>query len=294
MEQNKGLGLLVCYFGKLPWYFEHFIHSCKFNPSVDFFIITDNQNYAQPIPPNVRIVNMTIGQVNALATEKLGLPVKITYGYKLCDFKPAYGLIFSDLLRDYKFWGHCDLDIIFGNIGAFITAELMDNYDLISVRPDWIPGCFLLFRNTAKMNTLFMHSKDYIKVFTSDLHYCFDETNFAHDDFTDGKTYQEVDTEIESMMHVVKKMESSGFINPYFDLFIIEGVPGKLKWENGIMTYRNKYEILLYHLIRLKKNYHPKKKANIPNAFTISPSRIYYPARSSANNWLKDSSLING
>jgi len=72
-------------------------------------------------------------------------------------------------------------------------------------------------------------------------------------------------------------MEETGYIKPYFDLHIIEGVPGKLKWENGILTYRNKYEILLYHLIRLKKNYKPKKRINrIPDVFTISPTRIYH------------------
>ncbi|HTD40793.1 MAG TPA: DUF6625 family protein [Mucilaginibacter sp.] len=281
MKQNKSLGLLICYFGKFPWYFDYFIHSCKYNPTIDFFIVTDDKTYSKSIPKNVKIVNRTIHDISILATEKLGIPVKINYGYKLCDFKPAYGLIFSELLKEYDFWGHCDLDIIFGNIRDFITDELMENYDLISVRPDWIPGCFLLFKNTTKMNTLFAHSKDYIKVFTSDRHYCFDETNFAHDAFTDGKLYHQVDTEIESMMHVIKRLEGDGFINPYFDLFIIEGIPGKLKWENGIMTYRNKYEILLYHLIRLKKNYKPKKKINyIPDTFTISPTRIYHQSKS--------------
>ena len=131
------------------------------------------------------------------------------------------------------------------------------------------------------MNTLFTHSKDYRKVFSSNTHYCFDETNFAHEAFEEGKAYDEIDTEIESMMHVVKKMEGTGYIKPYFDLHIIEGIPGKLKWENGKMFYRNKYEILLYHLIRLKKRYNPQKRINqIPETFTISPTKIYHKANS--------------
>ena len=79
------------------------------------------------------------------------------------------------------------------------------------------------------------------------------------------------------MMHVVKKLEETGYIKPYFDLFIIEGIPGKLKWASGKLTYRNKYEILLYHLIRLKKRYTPKASPlTIPDNFTISPTRIYH------------------
>lgn len=275
------IALISCYVGKLPWYFSYFVFSSKYNPTVDFFIITDDSAWVGNLPQNVKLINKTLDDISSLATEKLNFAINIKYGYKLCDFKPAYGYIFSDLLKEYDFWGHCDIDIIFGNIRNFLTESVLKDHDLISVRPDWIPGCFLLFRNTIKLNTLFQHSKDYKKVFTSDTHYCFDETNFAHEAFEDGKAYREIYTEIESMMHVVKKMEEAGYIKPYFDLHIIEGIPGKLKWEKGIMTYRNKYEILLYHLIRLKKNYtSPNEKNQIPEVFTISPTKIYHKPKS--------------
>jgi hypothetical protein len=279
-KQNNTLALLVCYFGRLPWYFDYFVHSCKYNPTVDFFIVTDDTGYKKDLPPNVKLIKKTLEEISLLAAEKLGFPIHITYGYKLCDFKPAYGLIFSDILQTYDWWGHTDLDIIFGDIRNFMTDELFDNYDLVSVRPDWLPGCFLLFKNTDKINRLFTHSKDYKKVFSSDKHYCFDETNFAHDEFSDGLSYLEVETEIESMMHVVKRLEAISYIKPYFDLHIIEGVPGKLKWENGKMFYRGKYEVLLYHLIRLKKHYTPKKTdIVIPDSFTISPTKIYHKTK---------------
>jgi hypothetical protein len=272
---NKNIALLTCYFGKLPWYFDYFVHSCKYNPSIDFYIIIDDFTYRKLLPNNVKLIYKTLDDISIMVTQKLGFDIHITYGYKLCDFKPAYGLIFSELLNGYDFWGHCDIDIIFGNIRDFITYELMENYDLISVRHDWLSGCFLLYRNTDKLNTLFLQSKDYKKVFSSDKHYCFDETNFAHDFFATGKTYNEIGTEIESMMHVVKRLEAENYIKPFFDFYIIEGVPGKLKWEKGKMFYRNKYEILLYHMIYFKKQYIPKTNNYIPDSFTISPTKIY-------------------
>ena len=67
-------------------------------------------------------------------------------------------------------------------------------------------------------------NKDYKMVFTNTKHYCFDETNFKHDEFSGGKNYQEIPSEIESMMHVVRKLEAENYLKPYFDLHIIEGL----------------------------------------------------------------------
>ncbi|MFC0513593.1 DUF6625 family protein [Mucilaginibacter angelicae] len=276
MEYRNNIALITCYIGKLPWYFHYFVHSCSYNPSIDFFIFTDD-NTRIPVPGNVKVIYKTLDDIVKLATAKLNLEINITNGYKLCDFKPAYGLIFSDILSGYDFWGHCDIDIIFGNIRSFITDDLLARHDLISVRHDWLSGCFLLYQNTHKLNHLFLHSKDYKKVFGSSQHYCFDETNFAHDAFTNGMLYTDVETEIESMTHVVKKLEARNYISPFFDFLIIEGLPGRLRWDNGEMFYRNRYEVLFYHLIYFKRLPNlPKKVVNIPQSFTISPSKIYH------------------
>jgi len=282
MNYTKSIAFIICYFGKVPWYFDYFIHSCKYNPSVDFFIITDNDSFENGLPINVKILYMTLNEVSQLASYKLGFKVNVENPYKLCDFKPAYGFIFSDTLKNYDFWGHCDLDVIFGDIRVFMTKDLLDNHDVISVRSDWLTGCFLLYKNTLKVNTLFLHSKDYQKVFTSFKHYCFDETNFKHVAFTNGKAYHEIESEIESMTHVVKKMEAKNYIKPYFDLHVIEGGSyGKLLWDDGKLIYRNRFEVLLYHLIDFKRHYFPEKtNLPIPDRFTISPTKIYHKPKS--------------
>ncbi|HEY4108054.1 DUF6625 family protein [Puia sp.] len=270
------LAILSCYFGKLPWYLAYFLHSCAYNPTVDFFILTDDRSYEGGHPPNVHFVYRTLEEVQALASARLGVPVQLGNGYKLCDLKPAYGFIFRELVEGYDFWGHGDIDIIYGNIRNFITKELMREYDLISVRADWLTGCFLLFRNCDRVNRLFMQSRDYRRVFADGRHYCFDETNFQHDAFTDGKRYTEIPSEIESMMHVVRRLEEAGTIRPYFDHYIIEGTPGRLAWDKGTLSYKKEYEVLLYHLIKLKEVYRPVRvPRRIPETFFISPTRIY-------------------
>lgn len=270
------IAILTCWYGSYPWYFSYFIHSCYYNASIDFYIITDNEQRIHDKPDNVKIIYKTLNEIKETATDKLGFIVDIQYPYKLCDFKPAYGFLFPELINGYDFWGHGDIDVVYGNIRDFITDEVMQGFDIISPRPDWVPGCFLLFKNTEKMNTLFMQSKDYRKVFTSNQHFCFDETNFSHDLFTEGYKYSEISTEIESMMHVIKRLEEKDEINPHFDLHIVEGRPGKLKWHEGVLTYRNEFEVLLYHLIKLKNVYQPKTiPKKMPETFHISPTRIY-------------------
>ena len=33
---EKSIAILTCWYGEYPWYFPYFIHSCVYNPSVDF------------------------------------------------------------------------------------------------------------------------------------------------------------------------------------------------------------------------------------------------------------------
>lgn len=265
------IAILTCWYGSYPWYFPYFIHSCNYNPTVDFYIITDNLETIPNKPNNVKIIFRTIEDVITAATKKLGFEVNIKTPYKLCDFKPTYGYIFSDILDKYDFWGHGDIDIIYGNIRSFLTEDVLSRYDIISTRHDYLSGSFLLYRNEHKINNLFKKSKDYKKVFLSEKHYCFDECNFKHIHLEKGISILDVDCEIESMEHVIRKEMEKFTIKVSYDLWVIDGMPGKLKWDNGLLAYDNRFEILLYHLIQYKSNILSIKDEaiNIPKQFFI-------------------------
>jgi hypothetical protein len=258
MTENKHLsrkykvGLVICYFGEAPWYLNLFLKSCAFNPDFDFILIGDLQ-IASDIPANVIRINMDLIALRTLASEKLGMEVNISNPYKLCDLKPAYGEIFSELLIEYDFWGHCDLDILFGEIRGFITAELLDEYDVVCVREEYVTGFFSLFRNESRINRMFLLSKDYKLVFTEPDHYCFDECNFAWIDLMNGGNIFELTTDIESMTHVIKRLDAEGVIRAHFNFMVIEGICGLLEWNHGHLYYADKYESLLYHLVQFKK-----------------------------------------
>jgi hypothetical protein len=264
------IAFLICYFGELPWYIDLFLKSCEYNLGFDFFIIGDLL-IDKKLPSNVFLKRINLSELQTLASKKLHIPVNISNPYKLCDLKPAYGEIFSDMLIKYDFWGHCDLDILFGDIKEFITDDILNYYDIICVREEYVTGFFTLYRNKSRINRLFLLSKDYKFVFSSPKHYCFDECNFAWIDLMNGMSIFDVKTEIESMTHIIKRLNYEGKINAHFNFVIIEGICGNLEWNNGHLYYANKVEALLYHMIQFKKQ-SDLIKPNwliIPNIFYI-------------------------
>jgi hypothetical protein len=74
----------------------------------------------------------------------------------------------------------------------------------------------------------------------------------------------------------VKKYNDEKLIKAYFDFIVVEGIPGNLMWDNGILSYLNEYEALLYHLISFKR---VNKEQNveyesIPNIYHIDRDKI--------------------
>ncbi|MDF2478263.1 MAG: hypothetical protein K0S24_3746 [Sphingobacterium sp.] len=272
------IGLITVYFGTLPWYFSYFLYTAKFNPDVDFILYTDNNCADFLIPSNVKLISFSIEDFNITATKKLKIPIKVTSSYKLCDFKPAYGTIFQEELSNYDFWGYCDIDIIWGDIRCFITDKLLERYDVISARHDYLTGCFSLFRNVEKFRTLYMESKDYLKVFSTDTHFCFDETNFAFEEFDQGKHYSEISSPIESMTHVILRLYEEKVLKAYFEFQILEGLAGNMLWDNGKIIYRKEFECMFYHLVRFKKIYSETidpRKHFVRNRIRIGKKKIY-------------------
>jgi len=245
------IAVIVCWFGEWPWYINYFLHSVNANTSVDFILISD-LTPTVTLPANIKLIKKTLHDIQKTISHKLSIHANLTEPYKLCDFKPVYGLIFEEHLINYNFWGHCDLDIILGDIRGFITEDVLSTYDIISPYDKYITGCFALYRNNEKMKWLFSKSKDYKKVFEERLYYAFDECNALQFLLNRGHHLDSLESEIESMTHVVKKCEKTNEIKVLFQLYCIESVPGKIVWTNGRLVLNNTYELMAYHLFNFK------------------------------------------
>jgi hypothetical protein len=263
------IAAITCYFGKKPWYFDLFLKSAGLNARVDFILVTDFTAMDE-CPENVHVIPSTLSEVKARARKALGIDVMLETPYKLCDFKPAYGLIFSDLLKDYDFWGHADIDIVYGRLDHFLTPEMLASHDLITLCSTYIAGFFTLFRNNVQMNTLFMQSKDYKKVFQDPSNFCFDECNWQWIALAvEQKTVFQISSEIESMTYVVKKLSFCGEIRAFFSNLSQD--VGRVKWESGRLT-SGAHEVMLFHLIKFKGKYfkHVPSWKVFPNKFYIN------------------------
>ena len=145
----KDIILLLPYFGNLPNYFQLWLDSAGKNPNINFLLLTDNTVEEFKIPENVNVVKMDLQIVRERVKKVLPYKFELSKPYKICDYKPIYGLIFSDLITGYKFWGHCDSDIIFGKLDDFITDKILKNYDKI-----YLSGHLSLIRNNEQMNNI--------------------------------------------------------------------------------------------------------------------------------------------
>lgn len=164
---------IIPYFGKFNNYFQLFLNSCGINKHFDWIIYTDDKTKFH-YPNNVHVKYCSFETLkNKIETI---FPFKITLDspYKLCEYKLAYGDIFKDDIKEFAFWGFCDIDLIFGNIEKFITDDILDNYEKILFR-----GHFTLLKNNVKMNKMY---KIYEKPMFIDYKYAFSTQYICHFD----------------------------------------------------------------------------------------------------------------
>jgi len=290
MAQQHSIRMLVCYFGEWPAWFTYFLESCKYNPSVDFYLFSDCVPTGRE-PGNVKIIAFSLADFNALASRKLGFAIQVERLRKLCDFKPAYGLIFEEYLHGIDFWGQCDIDLVFGNIRKFVN-RLLPNYDVITARKEYVVGHFTLYRNAAAVNTLFKRSKDYRQVFESADHYCFDECNFLWWYLLAGVPVHYITPDIDSMTHVVKRMHKAKVVKAFFRTMMIEqdklddnGNPAEFReqllWKQGRLTSLATGKGYLYfhfHFLKRHETFVIPACDSVPGHFRVSQYGFELPA----------------
>ncbi len=274
-EQAGSICFFVPYFGKLPAWFNLYLKSCEFNPSVNWIFYTNCR--AAYAPANTKFVTVALDDFNKLASQKLGFPVKIKNPYKLCDFKPAYGIIFEDYLKNYAFWGHTDVDIIYGDIKKFITKDILENYEIISSSARGPIGHFCLYKNNNRINNLFKNSDEYKNIFSDKRYLGFDEFGWPNNDQLAQKL------RLASITSIVKNMAGAGRIKIYLketcrNGFLLEK-KFVLYFNNGKLTdTKNDTEYMYFHFFKLKNFYGSNKETQgkTRNRFYITNYEIFF------------------
>lgn len=145
--KNK-IAIIVTWFGDLPAYFSAWLKSAERNVDIDFYLFFDRDVYSNAT--NIHFIRTTMQNEITRISEKIGEVIKITDAYKFCDLRPSFGIGYQEYLKDYNFWGYCDIDMVFGNIRSFLTDEVLDEYERL-----YNYGHLTIFRNNSKMNDLY-------------------------------------------------------------------------------------------------------------------------------------------
>ena len=167
----KKIAIIIPYFGKFKNYFPLFLTSCKNNPDIDWIVFTDDTT-VYPYPENVKVTQTSFDSIQKRIQEVFDFPICLPNPYKLCDFKPTYGEVFSTELKGYDFWGYGDCDLILGNIRKFLTDSIFDANPKVLTR-----GHLSFFRNDDSTNAWYRSlEKNFLaSVFSSNRAYAFDE-----------------------------------------------------------------------------------------------------------------------
>lgn len=139
--------IIGIYFGKKPKNFDIWLSSCGKNSKIDFLVVGDFKVDFKL--ENVKYINMKFDNFIKLAERKLDCQICEVGPYKICDLKPVYGMILDEYIGEYLYWGHCDFDMIFGNLDKFLKKYNYEQYD------KFLPlGHLCLYRNDGKKHYL--------------------------------------------------------------------------------------------------------------------------------------------
>lgn len=153
------IALIIPHFGKFNNYFQLWLNSCKYNPTIDWLVFTDDKT-SYDYPSNVLVTHMNFEEFQNLITQKLDMEIELKTPYLICEFRIAFGEIFEDYLVNYDFWGYCDTDLLWGNLRRHITEDVLKNHSKIGWR-----GHLTLYKNDKRINRLYRNSLEGVEFY---------------------------------------------------------------------------------------------------------------------------------
>lgn len=272
--------LLICpYFGKLPHeYFQLILNSCGYNKSIDWLLITDDHTSFN-FPQNVKVQYMSWEYFRSFIKERIkkdySIEPSLDTPYKLCDYKPLYGVIFQEKLKDYDFWGNVDLtDSIYGDLRKFLTPEVLNNSEKINFL-----GHLTIYKNTNSINHRFEKSlksgMSFTDVLESPKIYGFDEVSLVsisqiYKEYNYKVTrIDEINADISPLRYEFQLAKYDSNLKPYYE----KKVNNIFYWKKGRL-YR--YYLLDRELKKKEYGYVHFQKRQMKNKLNVETNNSFF------------------
>lgn len=230
-----------------------------FNEPDNWYIFTDDQRPFR-YPTNVIVTYTTLEKLKQRFEHLLGTEISLHHGYKFCDLRPMYGIVFEDVLQNYDFWGYCDVDLIWGDMRKFLPEKLLAGNNKV-----FSYGHCTLIRNAQEVNSFFkLPSRGvapWAKVVKSECFFQYDEANQAngifrqhfHNTFFEGCEGFDTDFNSRKLTMVGYKCRDKGL--PLNTTYIFRCGDGRVVayWVNKEKKL-NSREFMYLHLQKRKMN----------------------------------------
>lgn len=132
--------MITPFFGDLPEWFDKF-ESPK---GYQWILDTDFEGFKERVK-------------SKLGIEYPGLPGT----GKVWDYRCALGLLYEEEISGFDYWGHMDMDCVWGEVDKFIPDSELSNLEIYSSHHEYVCGCFSLYRNHTIVNELFKTVPDW-------------------------------------------------------------------------------------------------------------------------------------
>ena len=262
--------ILIPWYGPWPDYFPPFLDGCRRNPEFEVLFFSDTPP-PEKHPASVSFVNISLERFAKLISSAAGTEVRVSRPYKLCDFKPVYGLALKEWIGDREFWGFGDIDVIWGNLKKFASEKVLAGVDIFCVRKEYVSGAFTLIRNNAVMNAMFMRSPDWRRVFTEPNYFGFDECATQWHELIFGARYDELNSPICSFSEVVFRALEHGEIRGYFETVALEDGHSRVDVsERGVFEYFVGYALFHFVIVKRRAAFVYPKWSQVPLRYHLT------------------------
>lgn len=177
-NDDPSIRFVIPYFGAWPFWFPFFLQSCRYNSSVEWVFYTDC-GIPDDSPENIRFVNITFKDYCSFVSDRLNIDFYPENPYKLCDIKPALGHIHEDDLIDCVFWAFGDIDVIYGDLRKYFTADRLADKDFFATHERRVSGHLCLVRNTKEMREAYRLIPRWQERYSDPIHQALDEGAFS-------------------------------------------------------------------------------------------------------------------
>lgn len=161
----------------IPWMAQYYDNFNSLGAHWQHFIFTDQQLESRG---NITVFKMDNVVYSKLVETKTGVKVNVPApSSKFGDMRPAFGHIFEEYIEGIDYWGHTDFDMILGNLDKYVPDDILSKCDIFSDDPKAVNGIFTLYRNTSRVNKLYMKHQGWQEIFADSRYHAFDESEYS-------------------------------------------------------------------------------------------------------------------